>query len=59
MPEVSAAARYEARVTVVDELVDAASGMLGVRPELQNPIGVLAAALKCEVAFRANNERAQ
>ena len=44
--------RYEATVTVVDRVVDSASGTVGVRLELPNPTGVIPAGIKCRVAFR-------
>lgn len=40
-----------ARVTVVDQVVDAASGTFGVRLELSNPGYRLPAGLKCKVRF--------
>jgi multidrug efflux pump subunit AcrA (membrane-fusion protein) len=43
---------YNARVSVVDRVVDAASGTLGVRLELPNPGYRLPAGLKCKVRFR-------
>lgn len=42
---------YEARVKVVDRVVDAASGTFGVRLELPNPDYSLPAGLKCRVTF--------
>jgi hypothetical protein len=42
---------YEARVTVVDRVVDAASGTFGVRLELPNPGYKLPAGLKCKARF--------
>jgi RND family efflux transporter MFP subunit len=42
---------YKAVVTVVDRLVDAASGTFGVRLELPNPEGRLPAGLRCRVRF--------
>jgi multidrug efflux pump subunit AcrA (membrane-fusion protein) len=42
---------YEARVTIVDRVVDAASGTFGVRLELPNPDYRLPAGLKCKVRF--------
>jgi RND family efflux transporter MFP subunit len=42
---------YRARVTVVDRVVDAASGTFGVRLELPNPGNRLPAGLKCKVRF--------
>ena len=42
---------HEARVTVVDPIVDAASGTIGVRLELPNPDHRLPAGTKCWVTF--------
>jgi hypothetical protein len=52
MPESPVGGVYEARVTVVDRVIDAASGMFGVRLELPNPSYHLPAGLKCQVHFR-------
>jgi RND family efflux transporter MFP subunit len=43
--------RYVATVTVVDRVVDSASGTFGVRLELPNPKGDIAAGVKCRVTF--------
>ena len=43
--------RYTARVNVVDRVLDAASGTLGVRLELPNEQGTLPGGLRCEVEF--------
>jgi len=50
-PEVGVQETYEAQVTVVDRVVNAASGMFGVRLELPNPEREVAAGLKCQVSF--------
>lgn len=50
---------YEARVVVVDTVVDAASGLFGVRLELPNPDLRIAAGLECNVAFQGVNEPAE
>ena len=42
---------HQARVVVVDKVVDAASGTLGVRLELPNPDNKIPAGIKCSVAF--------
>lgn len=44
--------RYSAKVTVVDRVVDSASGTFGVRLELPNPKGTIPAGVKCRVTFR-------
>ena len=43
---------HVAQVTVVDPIVDAASGTIGVRLELPNPDTRLPAGTKCWVTFR-------
>ena len=51
MPEAPVGGSYSATVTVVDRVVDAASGTFGVRLELPNTDHALAAGLKCRVRF--------
>lgn len=51
IPEAVSDGVYRARVTVVDRVVDAASGTFGVRLELPNPDYRLPAGLKCKVRF--------
>ncbi len=51
VPEAPAGGSHEARISVVDRVVDAASGTFGVRLELPNPAYTLAAGLKCRVRF--------
>jgi RND family efflux transporter MFP subunit len=51
MPEAPIGGVYEATVTVVDRVIDAASGTLGVRLALPNPDFALPAGLKCRVLF--------
>ncbi len=48
-PEAPVSGVYKAKVTVVDRVVDAASGTFGVRMELPNPDLRLPAGLKCTV----------
>jgi membrane fusion protein (multidrug efflux system) len=48
-PEDPVGGIYKAKVTVVDRVVDAASGTLGVRMELANPELRVPAGLKCTV----------
>ena len=45
------AGRWQARVTVVDRVVDSASGTFGVRLELANPRGDTPAGVKCRARF--------
>ena len=42
---------YKARVTVVDQVIDAASGTFGVRLTLPNPKNSIPVGLKCKVRF--------
>ena len=42
---------YPARVLVVDQLIDAASGTLGVRLQMANPGNQIPAGLKCTASF--------
>jgi len=51
IPEKPIDRQYKARVTVVDRVVDAASGTFGVRLALANPGYKLPAGLKCQVLF--------
>ena len=50
-PESPVGGAYTARVTIVDKVIDAASGTFGVRLELPNPSLRLPAGLKCRVRF--------
>lgn len=52
LPEIPAGARYTARVSVVDRIVDAASGTFGVRLELNNPQRRMPAGIRCKAVFR-------
>jgi membrane fusion protein (multidrug efflux system) len=42
---------YRAKVTVVDRVIDAASGTFGVRLELRNPGNKIPAGMRCNVKF--------
>lgn len=42
---------YRAKVKIVDQVIDAASGTFGVRLELRNPKYHISAGLKCNVVF--------
>lgn len=55
-PEESVKGEFPAKVTVVDKVVDAASGTFGVRLELPNPDLKLPAGLRCTVRFSRNNQ---
>jgi len=50
-PEIPAGARYTAKVTVIDRLLDTASGTFGVRMELRNAQHQLPAGIRCKVEF--------
>lgn len=50
-PQAPVKGTYMARVTVVDRVVDAASGLFGVRLELPNRDHRIPAGLKCQVRF--------
>lgn len=50
-PEEPMKGEFQGKVTVVDKVVDAASGTFGVRMELPNPEMKLPAGLKCTVRF--------
>ena len=50
-PDAPVGGRYEAQVTVVDRVFDAASGTFGLRLELANPEGALPAGQRCRVSF--------
>jgi RND family efflux transporter MFP subunit len=51
MPELSIGGRYPTTVSLVDRVVDAASGTMGVRLELPNPKGSIPAGVRCRVSF--------
>jgi RND family efflux transporter MFP subunit len=58
IPEAPIGGQYQARVKVVDKVVDAASGTFGVRLELSNPKLDIPAGVKCKVVFpEVNVER--
>ncbi|MFC1896785.1 efflux RND transporter periplasmic adaptor subunit [Thermodesulfobacteriota bacterium] len=50
-PEAPANGEYEATVTIVDKVIDAASGTFGVRLEMPNPKHKITPGLKCKVFF--------
>ena len=51
IPETSIGGSYETTVAIVDPVVDAASGTLGVRLELPNKKGMIPAGVRCRVRF--------
>jgi multidrug efflux pump subunit AcrA (membrane-fusion protein) len=42
---------YSARITVIDRVIDAASGTFRIRLELPNPKNEIPAGLRCKVKF--------
>lgn len=52
MPEDPVGGEHEATVTIVDKVIDAASGTFGVRLEMPNPDYAIAPGLKCKVRFQ-------
>jgi len=50
-PDEPVGGRYEARVVVVDPVIDAASGTFGIRLELPNPEKRIPAGVKCRISF--------
>jgi len=59
IPEAPLNTPLEASVTVVDRVVDAASGTFGVRLEMPNPDNRLPAGLKCKARFGASGREAE
>ncbi len=58
IPETEAEIDYSATVTIVDRVIDPASGTFGVRLELPNPDYRLPGGLKCTVRFLDSTETA-
>ena len=50
-PELARKRKYIAEVTIVDKVVDAASGTFGVRLELPNPGNFIPGGLRCNLTF--------
>jgi RND family efflux transporter MFP subunit len=55
-PDVPLGQTFQASVTIVDHVFDAASGTFGIRLSLANPNGALSAGLRCTVSFDGDNE---
>jgi len=53
VPEAPLKGAYTAEVKIVDRVIDASSGMFGVRLELPNPDNKLPGGLRCTVSFSA------
>jgi len=51
LPEIPLKGDFEGMVKIVDQIIDAESGMFGVRIELPNPDYTLPAGLKCRLYF--------
>ena len=58
-PEAPVGGSHQARVLVVDRVLDAASGTFGVRMELPNPERKIPAGIRCKADFPGSSERAQ
>ena len=56
-PEEPVGGAYEARITVIDRVLDAATGTFGFRMELPNKDNHLPAGLRCTVAFPSESTR--
>lgn len=54
-PEGNASTAYQAHVTVVNRVVDSASGTFGVRLEMPNPNNALPAGLACTLKFHTTH----
>ena len=52
VPEAPIGGRYETTVAIVDPVIDAASGTLGVRLELPNRKGLIPAGVRCRLELR-------
>jgi len=51
LPETMAGAAYSAQVTLVDPVIDAASGTFGIRIDLPNPDNAIMGGLRCTVSL--------
>ena len=51
VPEPPLSGEYHATVTIVDKVIDAASGTFGIRLEIPNPDFMLPGGLRCEIRF--------
>lgn len=51
LPQLPVGGDFEAKVVIVDKVVDAASATIGIRLEMLNPTNQLPAGLKCRVEF--------
>jgi RND family efflux transporter MFP subunit len=57
VPEAPLEGAYTAEVKIVDRVIDASSGMFGVRLELPNPNNKLPGGLRCTVSFSAIGDK--
>ena len=55
LPDSLPDAQLHAEVTIVDKVIDAASGTYGVRLKLNNPNYKIPGGLKCKVRFSKEN----
>lgn len=53
MPEQPIGGEHQAKITVIDRTIDAASGTFGVRLDLPNPGLAIPAGLRCRIRFEA------
>lgn len=51
LPQLPVGGEYSAKVVIVDKVVDAASGTIGIRLQMKNPSNRIPAGLKCRVEF--------
>jgi multidrug efflux pump subunit AcrA (membrane-fusion protein) len=54
-PEGKGQSVYQAKIVVVNKVVDSASGTIGVRLEMANPNNAIAAGLACTVEFHLSS----
>jgi multidrug efflux pump subunit AcrA (membrane-fusion protein) len=54
-PEGKGQSVYQAKIVVVNKVVDSASGTIGVRLEMPNPNNAIAAGLACTVEFHLSS----
>ena len=55
VPTIQDEATYEAKVAIIDRVLDPASGTFGIRLEMKNPQGAVLAGTRCRVKFDSIN----
>ena len=55
VPTIQDEGAYEAKVAIIDRVLDAASGTFGIRLEMKNPQGAVLAGTRCKVKFDSIN----